>query len=114
MLCASAKQTSGACPHSAGNRLSASAPTRSPVARSTIGCRTTTGPPAAMTGSSRCSISSRRARSTTPGSMITAAAWASTSISALSRLVSSLSEVSPAAQNVPYSEPSLSTTGTET
>ena len=46
--------------------------------------------------------------------MITAAAWASTSMSDLSRLVRSLSEVSPAAQNVPYRLPSLRTTGTET
>ena len=42
--------TSGAWPHSAGKRLSASAPTRSPVARSTMGCSTTSGPPAAMSG----------------------------------------------------------------
>ena len=46
--------------------------------------------------------------------MTSDAACASTSISALSRLDSALSEVSPAAQNVPYSVPSLSTTGTET
>ena len=45
---------------------------------------------------------------------MTDAAWASTSISDWSRLVSALSDVSPAAQNVPYIVPSLSTTGTET
>ena len=46
--------------------------------------------------------------------MITEAAEASTSISDLSRLVRSLSVVRPAAQKVPYREPSLRVTGTET
>ena len=101
-------------PHSAGKRLSASAPTRAPVARSTIGWRTTTGPPSAMSGSSRPEISVRRSCERTSGSMITAAAEARTSMRALSRLVRSLSVVSPAAQKVPYSEPSLRVTGTET
>lgn len=100
--------------HSAGNRLSASAPMRVPVTRSTIGCSTTTGPPLARTGSSRPEISAARSSSRTPGSMITEAAWARTSISALSRRDTVSSEAEPAAQNVPYSVPSLRTTGTET
>ena len=79
-----------------------------------MGCRATSGPPPATTGSSRCSISLRRSVSLTCGSMITEAAEARTSISALSRLVRSLSEVRPAAQNVPYSDPSERVTGTET
>ena len=101
-------------PHSAGKRLSASAPTRAPVARSTIGWSATTGPPSAMSGASRSSISVRRSCERTSGSMITAAADARTSIRDLSRLPSSLSEVSPNAQNVPYRMPSLRTTGVET
>ncbi len=66
-----------------------------------MGCATTTGPPASSSGTSRCSISLRRDRSTTPGSMIRAAALASTSMSARSRSLSSASLVSPAAQKVP-------------
>jgi hypothetical protein len=46
--------------------------------------------------------------------MITAAADARTSIRALSRLVRSLSVLSPKAQKVPQSDPSLRTTGVET
>ncbi len=46
--------------------------------------------------------------------MITAAAEASTSMRALSRWVRFLSVVSPAAQKVPYREPSLRVTGTDT
>ena len=66
--------TSGALPQSAGNRLSASAPIRAPVARSTMGWSTTTGPPAAITGPSRSSISARAPCARTSGSMMTAAA----------------------------------------
>src|SRR3712207_7748133 len=99
-LCASAKTTSGVRPHSAGKRESASAPTRPPAARSTIGCSRTTGPPSATTGSSRPSISVRRSWLRTSGSTITAAAEASTLISASSRLPSSLSERRPKAQKV--------------
>jgi hypothetical protein len=79
-----------------------------------MGCSSTTGPPDSRTGANRVSISVSRARSRIPGSMMTEAACASTSMSALSRLVNALSVVSPAAQKVPYIVPSLNVTGTET
>ena len=101
MLCASSKTTSGAFPHSRGKRLSASAPTRLPVPRATIGCSTTLGPPAVTSGSRRASMSSWRCCSRISGSMITDAAEASTFMSDSSRPVSSLSEVNPNAQKVP-------------
>jgi hypothetical protein len=79
-----------------------------------MGCSATTGPPSAISGASRSSISLRRACERTSGSMITEAAEASTPMSASSRSESSLSEVKPKAQNVPYRLPSLRTTGAET
>jgi hypothetical protein len=106
--CASAKHTSGARPHSCGKRLNASTPIRRPLSTSTIGCSTTCGPPASMTGPSRSPISACSSRLRRSGSMMSAAAWDRTSISALSRLDSCLSAANPAAQNVPYTVPSLS------
>src|SRR5680860_1363410 len=57
------------------------------------------GPVLTGRGPSRAMISALVSRSRTPGSMITDAARARTSIRALSRLLSALSLVSPAAQN---------------
>ena len=54
-----------------------------------------------ISGRRRSSISLRACSSAQPGSMIVAAAEASTSISDLSRLVSSASVVKPKAQKVP-------------